>query len=81
MRNHRLFIGITLILLILTACQSQSTATSISPSPAAVVDLGPVEFVWSVTGDPAPFHTPNGLAVDAQGNLYVVDTLNHQIKN
>lgn len=40
----------------------------------------PVELVWSITGDPNPFNTPDGLALDPQGNLYVTDSGNHRIQ-
>ena len=39
-----------------------------------------VESVWSITGDPNPFNTPDGIAIDSQGNLYVMDSGNHRIQ-
>jgi DNA-binding beta-propeller fold protein YncE len=39
-----------------------------------------VELVLSITGDPNPLNDPSGMALDAQGNLYVADTLNHRIQ-
>jgi sugar lactone lactonase YvrE len=40
----------------------------------------PAEFVWSLTGDPNPFNNPDGIAVDSQGNLYVMDSGNSRIQ-
>jgi sugar lactone lactonase YvrE len=40
----------------------------------------PAEFVWSLTGDPYPFNNPDGIAVDSQGNLYVMDSGNTRIQ-
>jgi DNA-binding beta-propeller fold protein YncE len=56
-----------------TAMPAPSTSTV---EPAS----GPVSYVWSITGDPDPLNQPSGLALNAQGNLYVADTLNHRIQ-
>jgi tripartite motif-containing protein 71 len=41
---------------------------------------GPVVSAWSTTGDPNPFKTPDGVAVDQQGNLYVMDSGNNRVQ-
>jgi DNA-binding beta-propeller fold protein YncE len=46
------------------------------PSPAP----SPVEFVLQITGDSDRLIWPSGMALDAQGNLYVADTRNHRIQ-
>ncbi|MCL4297056.1 MAG: zf-HC2 domain-containing protein [Anaerolineae bacterium] len=38
------------------------------------------EFVWKISGDPNPLSHPSGLGIDAQGNIYVVDTGNNRIQ-
>ncbi len=37
-------------------------------------------MVWQINGDPNPFNNPGGLALDRQGNLYVVDAHNSRIQ-
>jgi tripartite motif-containing protein 71 len=50
-----------------------STETS-QPSPL------PVEFVWTIAGVPNPFNAPVGIALDIEGNLYVMDTKNSRVQ-
>jgi len=69
---------ISLLEVLLSACAG-ATATS-TPTPSIKPTAGPVDFMWSVTGDPEPLKQPSGLALDPQRNLYVVDTLNHHIR-
>ena len=67
------------------------TAAPTSPSTAAkIITAGPiatsqptespVELVWKISGDPNPFSSPSGLALDQQGNLYVVDAGNSRVQ-
>src|SRR4030095_1357022 len=65
-----------------------STATALPPATMTTLPstatmepaASPVEFVWSITGEPNRFNTPTGLAIDAEGNLYVVDGGNDRIQ-
>lgn len=49
---------------------SPSSAPTISPSPQS---LNLPQFVWRVNGDRNVFFDPGGMALDAQGKLYVWD--------
>jgi DNA-binding beta-propeller fold protein YncE len=62
-----------------TATSVPPTATIIPPTPTAEPP-GPVEFIWSITGDPNALEVPADLAVDLQDNLYVVDAGNNRIQ-
>src|SRR5688500_17025783 len=59
----------------------QPTATTI-PTVTLIEQPteSPVEQVWSITGVPNAFNTPDGIAVDPQGNLYVMDSGNNRIQ-
>jgi streptogramin lyase len=95
-RLFYLFIGIALLVVTACAPQSVPTSaisatakpTIAQPTATALPTLtiteqpivSPVEQVWSMTGDPNAFNTPDGIAVDAQGNLYVMDSGNNRIQ-
>ena len=86
----------TLVTLLFSACSAAPATTPTQPIPRAtaistVTEMptatvtalpteSPVESVWSLTGDPNPFNNPDGIAVDAQGNLYVMDSGNTRIQ-
>jgi tripartite motif-containing protein 71 len=57
-----------------TACTPQSVPASEQPKESSA------QQVWSITGDPNPFNMSHGIAVDPQGSLYVMDSLNHRIQ-
>ena len=56
-------------------------------SPVAEVTLSPtlaaspaMEKIWDTNGSPNDFHLPTELALDAQGNIYVIDGGNHRVQ-
>ena len=57
---------------------------SISTSIPAMIDTTsarpPLELVWEIRGDPNALDAPVGVAADAQGNLYVMDTNNFRVQ-
>lgn len=57
---------------------SASTAILVTTSTAQARPS--LELVWEIGGDPDPFDTPVGVAVDAQGNIYVMDTNNFRVQ-
>jgi hypothetical protein len=64
-----------------TAPTSTATATvTTGPTSTGQPTESPVELVWSMTGDANPFNTPDGLALDQQGNLYMMDSGNRRIQ-
>lgn len=75
MFTHRSFyLLIVFALFVVTACAPQSVPASEQPKESLI------QQVWSTTGDPNPFNQSHGTALDPQGNLYVMDSLNHRIQ-
>jgi tripartite motif-containing protein 71 len=72
----------SLILCLISSCSGVAPAVpTASTSTAADQNTGSsVEFVWSTMGDPNPFKFPDGIGVDPQGNLYVMDSLNNRVQ-
>jgi DNA-binding beta-propeller fold protein YncE len=58
------------------ATEAPAETTEAAPSG---VDLGYVTALTTYLGDDLALKTPSGMAVDGDGNLYVVDTLNHRL--
>lgn len=50
---------------------------TVAPTPAPAPE---VEFVWQISGEPNPLKRPSGLGLDADGNIYVVDTVNDRLQ-
>lgn len=75
-----------------TPSGSQSPAASASPSPGASASAAPTTYqAATLTGggnsgnadgdkNTARFNGPNGIDIDAEGNLYVADAGNHRIR-
>jgi tripartite motif-containing protein 71 len=70
------------VFFILPACGRVAPAAAPSSATAQITPAGDrgVKQVWSSTGNPNPFSFPDGLTVDPQGNLYVMDTLNNRVQ-
>lgn len=71
-----------------TATSTMSVVTIITNAPTTVFATTetrqptalPVEFVWKIAGDPNPFNAPVGVAVDSQGDIYIMDTKNARVQ-
>jgi tripartite motif-containing protein 71 len=55
-------------------------APSPTTAPTPTIPSEPLEFVWRITGDPNPLSRPIGVAVDAEGNVYVMDAGNSRVQ-
>jgi DNA-binding beta-propeller fold protein YncE len=62
------------------AIAAQSATEMARFAATALPTERPVASVWSITGDPSVFDTPDGLAVDQQGYLYVMDSGNNRLQ-
>ncbi len=66
--------------------QTDFPTLTVNPPPAArgypqQAHVLPAAAIWGSAGNgPGQFNEPRGLAVDANGNLYVADTKNHRIQ-
>jgi DNA-binding beta-propeller fold protein YncE len=58
---------------------STPTMASVATATSQSTSL-PVEFAWKLAGDPNPFNAPVGVAIDPQGNIYVMDTKNSRVQ-
>gem|GEM_PF-3384947 len=67
-----------------TLAPTPPTTTPAPPTPTASPRPQPASQVWSSFGEkgtaPGQFVNPDGIALDAQGNLYVADEDNHRIQ-
>src|SRR6266498_2659535 len=84
-------LGVSFVFALLMGCgtaatQSPTLAPSTS-SPTVVVTLSPtpsakptMEKIWNINGSPNTFDRPTELALDSQGNVYVIDGGNQRIQ-
>ncbi len=71
-------LGIGLVFVLLPGCSALGTP---SPTLPAKSTSSPMEKIWSTNGGPEiPFQLPTELALDAQGNTYVIDGGNHRVQ-
>ena len=62
-----------------TTSPTQSTPIP-ALTPTSQFEENQLELVWSSTGEPDSFSTPDGMGLDQQGNLYVADAGNSRIQ-
>jgi tripartite motif-containing protein 71 len=81
MKHAKALLGF-LVIAVLAACAPTSATSPQAPSGAPTVDLASssVEFELEIGGNPHPLFAIRGIAVDQQGNLYVVDCEGNRIQ-
>jgi len=92
MKNKTLFkqiFGVSLIIALLTGCVAPAiqSPTPIPPAPTIALTLSPtpsakpkMEKIWDTNGVPNAFYRPTELALDPQGNVYIIDGGNHRVQ-
>ena len=87
-------VSIGIMLILQTGCGAPATQAptlvSLTPTPAIVVTSSPtlpakpvpsaMETIWETKGSPNAFFLPTELALDSQGNIYVIDGGNHRVQ-
>lgn len=66
-----------------TTAPEPTAAPTTTPETVATATAEPtprLEIAWQTAGDPNPFNNPVGVTVDAQGNVYVMDTENYRVQ-
>lgn len=81
MKHAKALLGF-LMIAVLAACAPTSATSPQAPSGAPTMDLASssVEFELEIKGDPHPLSAVLGIAVDQEGNLYVVDCSSNRIQ-
>lgn len=81
MKRVKVLLG-CLVAALLSSCATIGPASLRAPSGTPSIDLSAasVEFELEIEGDPHPLLAIRGLAVDPQGNLYVVDCDGNRIQ-
>jgi tripartite motif-containing protein 71 len=84
-------LGTSLLLTLFTGCSAPAThAPTLLPptsSPTIAATLSPtqtapptMETIWEITGGQNAFYRPTELALDPQGNVYIIDGGNHRVQ-
>jgi DNA-binding beta-propeller fold protein YncE len=58
----------------------EATSTTVPVATKTAEPAPELELAWKTTGDPNAFDVPAGVAVDGQGNVYVMDTGNYRVQ-
>jgi DNA-binding beta-propeller fold protein YncE len=91
---YKRILGVGLMLALLTGCtapaipaptpmpptSSPTVEVTLSPTVPARSTLSPMEKIWGMNGAPNSFHRPTELALDDQGNIYIIDGGNHRVQ-
>jgi tripartite motif-containing protein 71 len=81
--------GVGFAFTLLTGCGAPATPfpTTIAFTPTVAVTQSPVptakptmEKIWDTDGSPNAFYRPTELALDPQGNVYIIDGGNHRVQ-
>ena len=83
--------GVGLMFALLTGCSAPATQlpTPISPTSVPTNSVIPtptspakptMEKIWSTTGSTNTFYRPTELAIDSQGNVYIIDGGHHRVQ-
>ena len=86
--SFKRILGVDLMLILLTGCSTSAIEqpTLVPPVPTSTVAAPTqtarpsIEKIWDTKGSPNAFRLPTELAVDTQGNVYVIDGGNHRVQ-
>jgi len=84
-------LGVSFVFALLMGCSAPATQTqTLAPQtsgPTVVVTLSQTPFakssmekIWATDGSPNTFYRPTEVALDPQGNVYIIDGGNHRVQ-
>jgi len=82
-------LGVSLVFALLMGCgaPARQSPAPIPPAPTIAITLSPtlsakptMEKIWDTDGSPNTFYRPTEVAIDAQGNVYIIDGGNHRVQ-